>query len=140
MVSGKLSALILAGCFLLTGILVPIAAHLPRWIEFELVLIAWWLVWIASLSAFLYRGRKVRDDMPPASRLHGDYSWADIGGCVGVESAGCGEVLGGIVIAIFLIIALFLFVEFALPGVAFMTYLVIRGMLATVVNSRRGCA
>jgi hypothetical protein len=60
--SGKASAACLLACFALTGALVPMAVRLPLWVDFELVLAAWWLIWGTVLSWLLYRGRHVSDD------------------------------------------------------------------------------
>src|SRR5262249_10174101 len=60
--SGKVSAAWLVCCFALTAVLIPMALRLPRWVEFEIVLAAWWAIWLAVLAGLLYTGRRVTDD------------------------------------------------------------------------------
>jgi hypothetical protein len=60
--SGKASAAWLLFCFLLTALLIPALLRLPRWIDYEIVLAAWWAVWLAVLSRLLYTGQHVADD------------------------------------------------------------------------------
>ena len=43
-VSGLITAAIMAASFILSAILIPVAAHLPTWIEFEIVLGVWWAI------------------------------------------------------------------------------------------------
>src|SRR5579871_6372683 len=61
-VSGQVAALWLVICLLLTAVLIPMALKLPHWIEFEIVLGIWWIVWFSVLSWFLYQGFQVTDD------------------------------------------------------------------------------
>ena len=37
----------------------PFAVHLPRWVEAEVVLAAWWLTWAVVLAVLAYRGRRL---------------------------------------------------------------------------------
>ena len=65
LVSGKASAFMLFTCFCVSAalmLLLGTAAHLSPWIRFELVLVAWWLVWCAALAHFLFYGKRVSDD------------------------------------------------------------------------------
>ena len=68
-ISGKWSALSLALCFIVSAVLVPVAAHLPHWLDFELVLGAWRCVWVIALSWILVNGHFVEDDPPRVQRL-----------------------------------------------------------------------
>src|SRR5690242_14129916 len=70
--SGKASAAWLVICFGLTAVLIPMALHLPRWVEFEIVLGAWWAVWLAVLTWLLFTGKRVTDD----HQLGSPKSWA----------------------------------------------------------------
>lgn len=55
-----------------TGAAVPFALHLPRWIEAEVVVGAWWTIWSIVLGVVAYRGTKVADDhRPGAGRVTG---------------------------------------------------------------------
>lgn len=155
-VSGKTSVLILALCFALTAVLVPMASHLDRWIEDEIVLTVWWLVWVVALSRFLYTGRQIRDDhvfTGPRSWLpnwkgktHSGLSSGDSSalGCLdllsgGADLEGCAVVLAVIVGAILLFAAAWLLIEVAFPVLALVVYFLIRGMLAHVVNDWHKC-
>jgi hypothetical protein len=60
--SGKASAAWLIVCFLLTGVLLPAVLNLPLWVDFEIVLATWWLVWLSVLTYLLYTGKRVADD------------------------------------------------------------------------------
>ena len=144
MVSGKFSALVLALCFLLTAVLIPVSAHFPRWVEFELVLAVWWALWTGALPVLLYRGHAISDDFsqPTGGFIKNlDLGSLDLGGCstgcAGFEWIGCADTLGAIAIGIMILIAAFVLIKFALPGVAFLIYFLIRGMLARVVNNRK---
>jgi len=62
-VSGKASAAILVACLALTAVLIiPLARRFPPWIDFEIVLVGWWLVWVIALAILLYRGSQITDD------------------------------------------------------------------------------
>lgn len=68
LVSGKTSVMVLLACFLITGLLVvPLAGRFPAWIDVEILLGIWWIVWTAALTHLLYTGRRIDDDhvMPP---------------------------------------------------------------------------
>src|SRR5262249_25402862 len=86
-VSGKVSVLVLVLCFLLAAIIVmPLAKRWPLWIEAELVVAAWWLIWAATLAYLLHRGQRVTDDHtlgPPRSwwPSKSNSSGADLSGC-----------------------------------------------------------
>src|SRR5438105_2956122 len=60
--SGKASAAWLVLFFVLTGVLIPMSLALPQWIEFEIVLVSWWLLWFGVLARFLFTGQRVTDD------------------------------------------------------------------------------
>ena len=61
-VSGKTSAAFLIASFALTAALIPMAVRLPLWIDFEIVLAVWWVIWACVLARLLYVGRPVSDD------------------------------------------------------------------------------
>ena len=56
MTVGILAALVV------TATAVPFALHLPRWIEAEAVVGAWWTIWSVVLGVVAYRGTKIADD------------------------------------------------------------------------------
>ena len=138
-ISGKTAALLLTGCLVLSAILIPVAARLPRWIEFELVLAGWWIVWAVAITLILHRGCDVIDDHS-APQLRGKTEGIDPIGCVegpfDVLEGGCGAVLA----MILAVIGLWLAVELLIPAIAFAAYVTIRGMLAWAVNDRHECA
>lgn len=143
-VSGKWSAAILVLCLAVSAVLLPVAAHLPRWVEFELVLGAWWVVWAIAVAWFLYRGCDVADDMAgPSSPSFGglDLSGLDNAGCLALDlgGQGCETVVLGLGAVLLVIAGLWLAVEFLIPGLAFLLYLLVRGMVARAVNDRRDC-
>jgi hypothetical protein len=149
--SGKASAAWLVVCFVLTSVLIPMALRLPQWIEFEIVVSVWWLIWLAVLSRLLYTGERVTDD----HQLHEPRSWFSSGkkpqeqkkdsnsawwdGFFWGSFWGDGEailILLGLVLLVGLIWLLF---EIAIPLLLFLLYLVARGMPARVVNDRHHC-
>jgi hypothetical protein len=148
--SGKASAAWLVVCFALTAVLIPMALRLPHWIEFEIVLIVWWGIWLAVLSRFLYIGQRVADDhqmheprfwfasepRQPRER-DPDHAWWD--GFFWGWSWGDGDAFT-IVIGLFLLLGLIWFLfEIAIPMLLFLLYFVARGMLAHVVNDKHHC-
>jgi hypothetical protein len=52
---------------LVTAAAVPFALHLPRWVEAEIVVGAWWTIWSVVLGVVAYRGTKIADDHRPGS-------------------------------------------------------------------------
>jgi hypothetical protein len=164
MVSGKASALVLAACLLLTaGCIIPMAWGLPRWIDFEIVLAAWWVIWAAALARLLYGGHRISDDHVLAEPRNwfravfggsgdkkkksgggssgGSSGWSLLDGLGGAaEFEGC--LVGiGVVLALFVaFVGFWLLIEIVIPGIAFFMYFIIRGMLARVANDDHGCA
>jgi hypothetical protein len=146
-VSGRLAAAWLVVCLLLTAVLIPMALHLPRWVEFEIVLAVWWAVWFAALTAFLYRGLRVTDDHTlgqPNNWFSGWFSsrkepsggWWDgffWGWFIG------DEVIFLAIAAVVLLGGIWLLFEIAIPVLIFLLYFVARGMLAGVANDRHHC-
>jgi hypothetical protein len=149
-VSGKAMAAALALCFVLTGLLVPVILRKPIWIDAEFVVGTWWLIWVVVLAAMLYQGHRVSDD----HQLGNARSWGlgnifkgwystgsgwDVVDVGTLDSESCA--IGCLIIAaIPLIIGLvWVLVEIAIPGLIFLTYFMIRGQLAHVVNDRHHC-
>lgn len=148
-VSGKVAAAWLVVCLLLTAVLIPMALRLPRWIEFEIVLVVWWVVWLSVLTGFLYRGLRVADDhtlheprnwfsgwFSSARRTTSEGSWWDgffWGWLIGEDA------IVGIIALVVLVAGIWLLFEVAIPVVLFLLYFVSRGMLARVVNDRHHC-
>ncbi|MFO0930157.1 MAG: hypothetical protein U0736_24550 [Gemmataceae bacterium] len=151
--SGKVSAFWLVCCFALTAALIPMALHLPRWVEFEIVLAAWWVIWLIVLTWLLYTRQRVTDDhtlREPRNWLSGmgevnplanypsgnPYYW---GSFDVVEAEGCLYILGFLLALVALFFVAWFVVEVAVPLVLFVMYFVTRGMLAAVINDRHHC-
>jgi hypothetical protein len=149
--SGKASAAWLVVCFALTAVFIPMVLRLPRWVKFEIVLAIWWVIWLTVLTRVLYTGQQVADDHQmqaprgwfssrPSSlgeRSGADSAWWFAFWPLDIEGAaiGCLIVIGLVLLAG---LAWFL-IEVAVPLVAFLLYLITRGMLARVVNDRHHC-
>ncbi len=142
LVSGKASAALLVVSIALTAALIPMAVRLPLWIDFELVLGAWWLIWTAVLARLLYTGRRISDDhrmaaprrwfgsdRPAASSVADWFSWPLV-----FDAEGCAWIAFVAVAFFFLLGAAWFVVEVAVPLVAFLLYLLMRSMLARVLN------
>jgi hypothetical protein len=143
-VSGKWSAVCLAVCFAISAVLVPAAAHLPHWVDFELVLGVWWCVWWIALSWILVNGHWVEDDAAlPHKGRHLDDP-IDLG-CAAflvdetLWGSCCCESLGWIGAVLLALVGVFVLVELVFPAIAFMLYILVRGMLARVANDNRTC-
>jgi hypothetical protein len=157
--SGKAAAAWLLVCLLLPALLIPAVVRLPVWVDVEIVLGVWWLVWLAVLARLLYTGQRVTDDhaLPsprswfgakkdkPSGRRGtdgGGGSWRDWLGWdwyVPVDSEGCAIAILIVVGLILLAGGLWFLIEIAIPLVWFLLYLMVRGMLAMVINDRHRC-
>jgi hypothetical protein len=152
-VSGRLAAAWLVFCLLLTAILIPMALRIPRWIEFEIVLSVWWVVWLAMLTWFLFSGLRVADD----HSLHEPRNWFS-GWFASKNNSSQQSQTGGswwdgffwgwfvgdeliflIIAAVVLVGGIWFLFEVAIPVLFFLLYFVARGMLAGVVNDRHHC-
>jgi hypothetical protein len=155
--SGKASAAWLLVCFLLTGLLIPAVVRLPLWIDFEIVLAAWWLVWLVVLASLLYKGQRVADDhqMREPRNWFASAKEAKKTTATGGRNSGWWDVFFGwtfigdfdglafwclIIIGLVLLVGVaWLLIEVAVPVVLFLLYFLTRGMLAHVVNDRHHC-
>lgn len=139
-VSGKWTVIWLLVCFILTGILIPVVLKLPHWIEYEIVVGVWWIVWTMILTKLLYKGEQITDDhqhKQPRDWLGLQKADAsDASGCgYGADFEGC-AVLIGLVVALILV---WFLIEVAIPIVFLLLYFLVRGMLANVVNEKAYC-
>jgi hypothetical protein len=151
--SGKASAAVLIACFLFTALLVPLILRKNLWIDAEIVVGSWWLIWIIALTGILYQGHRVTDDhamgQPRSWGLRkffsgwGSASWtswdiADAGAAT-LDAEACA--IGCLIIAALplLIGLIWVLIEVAIPGILFIAYLMVRGQLAHVVNDQHGC-
>ncbi|HEV3260589.1 MAG TPA: hypothetical protein VG013_27285 [Gemmataceae bacterium] len=152
--SGKVAAAWLVICLLLTAVLIPMALRLPPWIESEIVLGVWWVVWFVVLTTFLYSGLRVTDDHALQQPRNWFSSWFSSNQRKSekqTEPRGSwwdgffwGWFLGDelvylIIAAVVLVGGIWLLFEVAIPVILFLLYFVARGMLAGVANDRHHC-
>lgn len=136
-VSGTWTVILLLFCFVLTtGLVLLVFRKLPEWVEFEIVVGTWWLLWALVLTKLLYMGEQIADDY----KHRQPRSWFDtknLDGCSsgGSDAEGCVVVLG-LIVALFLV---WILIEFAVPIIFFMLYFLVRGMLVRVVNDKPQC-
>lgn len=60
--SARRTTAVLIASLAVTAAVVPFALHLPRWVEGEIVMVVWWLVWSLVLGIVAHRGEPVHDD------------------------------------------------------------------------------
>lgn len=159
-VSASATAGAVAAAFVSTAVLFPVGLRLPRWIEAEVTLVAWWVVLAAVLATLLHRGYRLRDDLifvapwerwgkdtPKVAAAGGDGSGAR--GCADTISCsdGCsgldGEAAIVLVVGAALLAALFgaawVVAEIALPLLLYVGYAVVSRALMRVAHDRHGC-
>jgi len=112
--------------------------------EANLVMGAWWLVWVAALTWLLFRGDPVDDDAEwigkGTSRLSSWWDWASAPWDVGCWfDEGCASIVLAIFAVLLLGLAFVLLVEFVVPAIAILLFLSIGGMLARAVNDNHDC-
>src|SRR5262245_9975373 len=141
-VSGKATALVVGASLAASAVVLPMSLKLPRWIEAEIVLAAFWLIVAATLIVLLYRGFRLRDDFVyflPWNRPSAESERSKKGarssggsgklglpdgcamdGCADVGGEGCFGVLAvGLAIAL-AFGAAWVFIELAMPLVFFL--------------------
>lgn len=158
-VSGRATAMVLVASLAASATLLPASMKLPRWLEVEAVLAAWWAIVTATLVALLYRGFRLRDDwvyLSPWSRPAGldeaspaadgktsRRKWSALDGC-GLD--GCtldGE--GFVAVLIILaalgagLVASWVLVELLLPVAFMLMYWLFMRAIGRVANDRHGC-
>jgi hypothetical protein len=168
-VSGAATAAIVGASLAGSAVLLPASVRLPRWVEAEMVLGAWWAIVAVTLVVLLYRGFRLKDDWvyfapwdapPPHSEKAGAAKRAKappvagkrsgVGpfdlvpdgceGCVDVGDAeGCLAVLAVALVLAIAFGAAWIFAEFALPLVFVSTYTLLHRAIARVANDRHGC-
>ena len=73
-VSGRWSAVLLLVLFIAVAVVLPLALHRSAWVEAEIVVGAWFLIWTAVLAWLGFAGRTVDEDwgtFRPPRRLFG---------------------------------------------------------------------
>jgi uncharacterized protein (DUF983 family) len=159
-VSAKVTALVVGASLLLSAVVLPVSLKLPRWIEFEVVLFAWWSILFGTLAVLLYKGTVLRDDyafsarwglsspnenavgdstaFTSSSNASGNSSWLDVDtGCAEVE--GCGGMLAGLIFAALAFAATWILLEVAFPVLLFLAYWLLVGAIGRVVNDKHAC-
>lgn len=136
-VSGKTLAGIICLSCLFPLVIFPLALKLPKWIEAEVVIGSWAIIWGFILSFLLYKGWHVEDDHHQEKLQDGAadaFSFFDAD-----FSEGFGGVVASIVISVVVALLVYLFIQTIFPAVAFLGYFVIIRMLRTVANDAHGC-
>ncbi|MBS2011941.1 MAG: hypothetical protein JST00_03570 [Deltaproteobacteria bacterium] len=129
-VSATATVIVVLACCAFTALAVPALLHLPRWIEIEVVLAAWWAVWATVLGVLAYRGRPLDRDYSltaptaspdPASAaapvtLERPARWRWLDGLSAIsDGEGILLVLIGVVVFVVTVVATTLVVDVALP-------------------------
>jgi hypothetical protein len=155
-ISGRLAALVVASTLAATAGVLPTLLELPRWIESELVVASWWLVWFVAFAVLLFRGFRLagdlrietEDGLAPARPETKDgeatarrprWSRLDLPDLGAADAEGCAVLVG---VALALLVALllaWLIVELLFPALLLAVYwLILRG-LTRVANDTHGC-
>jgi hypothetical protein len=160
--SGKVTALVVGASLAATAVLLPAELKLPRWIEAELVLAAWWVIVAGTLVVLLYRGFRLRDDLvlfmlwdrPARSEPRGKArskgagfggmsGWGNgcsgLDGCSGADGEGCAAALAVAAAFAVAMAAAWVFVELAVPMAFFLTYWLFMRAIGRVANDRHEC-
>lgn len=153
--SGIWTSAILLACMIGIALAVPGLLHLQRWVEAEWVVVVWWLLWSTLLTCLLYRGWRLSDDhvlaRPRALWSPGSESTSDPGvagdlyrggcdptlGCA--DAVGCGEATLAVLLVGLILTAAWLVVEFVLPSMFFIAYILVRTSVARIANDNHGC-
>jgi hypothetical protein len=140
-VSGTAVVVLVLASLGVCALLFPVSLRLPRWVETEIVLGAWWIVLASALAFLLHRGLRITDDYrfslaaPKQStspeldaRIEKILTWS----CV-ADPVGCG------VFAVVAFVAAWFVAELVLPLVFTLTYLLLYRALASVANDPHAC-
>ena len=143
-VSGALATLVVGSVMALTAGAIPTLLRLPRWLELEVVVAAWWAIWALTFTVLLFRGWRVAQDVrglrsraspggAGAKRSTLDWGSLDLSG--GADLDGC-VVLIGLLLALG---AAWLLAELFVPLLLFVAYWLILKGLTSVANDRHAC-
>lgn len=142
-VSGTMAALVASMLLGLIAGVVPTTLELPRWIEWQIVMAGWWLVWAGAFSTLLYRGWRIARDMPDLRRGKSDDSKWSFGrldftdGCTDPE--GCMMAFAGLFIFLVALVLTWVLVELIVPVLFAAAYWFIMRALTRVANDRHDC-
>lgn len=138
--------------FGLAALLVPAALKLPRFVEAEVVLVAWLGILWVCLAVTLYRGARLGDDHVlhirapdfktpkawyPETEIAVDAS-AELLGCIASE--GCPVVGAVFAFAMLVLGASWLLAELLFPAFFLIAYTLLRAALTRVTNDAHECA
>lgn len=136
--------LLVSLCLIISAVLIPVASKLPHLIEAEIVLLAWWLIWVIALTTLLFRGHAVEDDADwigkGGLRTKSWFEWVNMpwdAGCAFDE--GCVTIILAIVAFLLIGLAFLLLIEFVIPAIALLLLASIGGMFAQAVNDTHHC-
>lgn len=140
-VSGRWSAALLLVLFVAVAVMLPLALHRSAWVEAEIIVGAWFLIWTAVLTWLGYTGRAVDQDWAPfrsPRRTRGATggSWSSVDFSlpsfdVGDGDAGLACLLITVVIAwvVVLVLLVTFTIGYVVPLVAIGLYTLVRAML-----------
>lgn len=149
--SGRSTALVMIGAFAASAVAFPVALHLPHWVEFEVVLGAWWAAIFVLLAVLLFTGRRLIEDhrlaVQPLSAVFASSKSARdrLRNATrhGWLVDGCGDSLfGGIdvlLIGVVAMLAAWFVAELVLPVVFFAFYYLVVRAIGRVAHDHRGC-
>jgi hypothetical protein len=148
--SGRSTALVMAGAFVASGVALPLGLKLPHWVELELVLASWWLGIFVLLAALLYRNLRLAEDhrlklsgLSSAFEGSGEkksgWKRTDLPTVGSADAGGCGEVLviGGVLVVA--LSAAWVLVELVLPVLFFLFYYFVVKAIGRVARDHHGC-
>jgi hypothetical protein len=144
-VSGSMAALVAAMLFALVAGVVPTVLFLPVWVEWEIVVVGWWLVWGSAFTVLLYRGWRIAKDMSELRK--GDssdstFGWgnlADIGDSGCTDPEGCLVTLAGLLLLVVAVALAWVLIELVVPVLFAGAYWFIIRALTHVANDGHDC-
>jgi hypothetical protein len=137
-VSGRGSALVLAGLFVLTALALPLALHRALWVNAEAVLLAWFGIWTAALAWLGYSGRGVERDWGDYRPLwhfggsSGGHGWASALSSADLSGLDAGEGCLGMLVAIVVVVVAAIVLGWLVPLIAVGLYATVRALLNSV--------
>lgn len=137
--SGRATALVMTGAFVLSAVALPLGLGLPHWLEAELVLGAWWLAVGTLLAVLLYTGRRLAEDhrfRVEVPKL-GKVGTLDASGCSGGD--GCAEGILILLVLAVAAVAAWLLVEIVVPIAVFAVYYFVVKAIGRVARDRHDC-
>jgi len=129
-ISATWTVVAILACSVLTATALPLLFAMPRWIEIEIVLGTWWLVWAVVLGVLAHRGQPLDRDFalgsepkpanparvaaPAVEPKKSRWSWLDVLGCASDGEGLVLFVVGAAIVGL-AIVASTIVVDFAAP-------------------------